>query len=219
MKLLFLDKNCLAFIVAAAFFIMSSAVCFAHTKEVMSDSELSNVEGQALFDIINSSNINGSQNVIHIDLGIDWQVYAHFDSLKMGYYTNASGNTGWDVDITNGTLGSSATTPLTFSGFFLEVGFDNINNPVTRQLNYVDFGTESASGIVTGTINSVNGLMASNASTGNTGVVSRMAGTGSTQTITLNNEELSFLITTKYNYLSTSNLSGIFIKMPSNSGT
>ena len=116
-------------------------------------------------------------------------------------------------------LGSSATTPLTFSGFFLEVGFDNINNPVTRQLNYVDFGTESASGIVTGTINSVNGLMASNASTGNTGVVSRMAGTGSTQTITLNNEELSFLITTKYNYSSSSNLSGIFIKMPSNSGT
>jgi len=218
-KLLFPDKKFLAFLAAAAFFIMSSPVCFAPTKEVMSDLELSNVEGQALINVVESSNVNGSTDVIRVNMGIDWTVQAYVGSMKLGNYDNGNGKgLGWDENITNLFLGSvDRSSSLVLSGLYLEVGFDNLSNDATRKLNYIELGTNSATGSVTGTMNTVSALMASNGGS-NTGVVTRLAD-GTTKTITFNNESLSLLFTTKYNYLSSSNLSGIFIKMPGNTGT
>ncbi|MGD0168648.1 MAG: hypothetical protein ABSE54_02885 [Smithella sp.] len=216
-KLLFPDKKFLAFLVAVAFFIMSSPVCFAPTKEVMSDLELSNVEGQALINVVESSNVNGSTDVIRVNMGIDLNLQAYVGSMKLGYYNNGT-STDWDENITNLFLGSvDRSSSLVLSGLYLEVGFDNLGNDATRKLNYIEFGTNSATGSVTGTMNTVSSLMAGNGGS-NTGVVTRLAD-GSTKTITFNNESLSFLFTSKFNYSTSSNLSGIFIKMPSNTGT
>ena len=218
-KLFFPEKKFLAFLVAAAFFIMSSPVCFAPTKEVMSDLELSNVEGQALINIVESSNVNGSTDVIRVNMGIDLNLQAYIGSMKLGYYDNGDGKgLNWDENITNLFLGSvDRSSSLVLSGIYLEVGFNNLSNDATRKLNYIEFGTNSATGSVTGTMNTVNALMASNGGSNN-GVVTRLAD-GTTKTITFNNESLSFLFTSKYNYSGSSPLSGIFIKMPSNTGT
>jgi len=218
-KLLFPDKRFLAFLVAVAFFIMSSPVCFAPTKEVMSDLELSNVEGQALINVVESSNVNGSTDVIRVNMGIDWTVQAYVGSMKLGNYDNGNGKgLGWDENITNLFLGSvDRSSSLVLSGLYLEVGFDNLSNDATRKLNYIELGTNSATGSVTGTMNTVSALMASNGGS-NTGVVTRLAN-GSTETVTFNNETLSLLFASKYNYSTSSNLSGIFIKMPGNTGT
>jgi hypothetical protein len=212
-KLFFPEKKFLAFLVAAAFFIMSSPVCFAPTKEVMSDLELSNVEGQALINVVESSNVNGSTDVIRVNMGIDLNLQAYVGSMKLGNYNN-----GWDENITNLFLGSvDRSSSLVLSGLYLEVGFDNLSNDATRKLNYIEFGTNSATGSVTGTMNTISALTAGNGGS-NTGVVTRLAD-GTTKTITFNNESLSFLFTSKYNYSTSSNLSGIFIKMPGNTGT
>jgi len=217
-KLLFPDKKFLAFLAAAAFFIMSSPVCFAPTKEVMSDLELSNVEGQALINVVESSNVNGSTDVIRVNMGIDWTLQAYVGSVKLGYYNNGK-TTDWDENITNLFLGSvDRSSSLILSGLYLEVGFDNLSNDATRKLNYIELGTNSATGSVTGTMNTVSALMAAGNGGSNNGVVTRLAD-GSTKTITFNDETLSLLFTSKYNYSTSSNLSGIFIKMPSNTGT
>jgi hypothetical protein len=217
-KLLFPDKKILAFLVAVAFFIMSSPVCYAPTKEIMSDLELSNVEGQALINVVESSNVNGSTDVIRVNMGIDINIQAYVGSMKLGYYNNGT-STGWDEDITNLFLGSvDRSSSLVFSGLYLEVGFDNLSNDATRKLNYIEFGTDSATGSVKGTMNTVSALMAASNGGANTGVVTRMPD-GTTKTITFNDESLSFLFASKYNYSTSSNLSGIFIKMPGNTGT
>jgi len=212
-KLFFPEKKFLAFLVAAAFFIMSSPVCFAPTKEVMSDLELSNVEGQALINVVESSNVNGSTDVIRVNMGIDLNLQAYVGSMKLGNYNN-----GWDENITNLFLGSvDRSSSLVLSGLYLEVGFNNLSDDAKRKLNYIEFGTNSATGSVTGTMNTISALTAGNGGS-NTGVVTRLAD-GTTKTITFNNESLSFLFTSKYNYSTSSNLSGIFIKMPGNTGT
>lgn len=218
-KLLFPDEKFLAFLVAVVFFIMSSPVCFAPTKEVMSDLELSNVEGQALINVVQYSNVNGSTDVIRVNMGIDMNLQAYVGSMKLGNYDKGDGKgLGWDENITNLFLGSvDRSSSLVLSGIYLEVGFNNLSNDATRKLNYIELGTNSATGSVTGTMNTISALMAGNGGS-NTGVVTRLAD-GSTKTITFNNESLSFLFTSKYNYSTSSNLSGIFIKMPGNTGT
>jgi len=50
------------------------------------------------------------------------------------------------------------TSPLKWQGLFVDFGFDNISNNATRTLNYIEIGTMSASGMVRGTINTINGM-------------------------------------------------------------
>jgi hypothetical protein len=186
----------------------------------MSDLELSNVEGQALINVVESSNVNGvngSTDVIRVNMGIDLNLQAYVGSMKLGNYNNGT-STGWDENITNLFLGSvDRSSSLVLSGLYLEVGFNNLCDDAKRKLNYIEFGTNSATGSVTGTMNTISALTAGNGGS-NTGVVTRLAD-GTTKTITFNNESLSFLFTSKYNYSTSSNLSGIFIKMPGNTGT
>ena len=195
------------------FFFISSSVSFAPTR-LMSDSELSNVEGQALFQISNLGNTGtGSANVIKIDLGIDLNMFAHMDSFRMGHYDNGS-ETGWDVDTTNYYWGSSdlTSTPLVFHGMFLELGFDNITT-ATRTLNYLDIGTSSASGTILGSLNTLNGMVATSGTGQNGGVLLRQTASA-TRTVSFNNWMLSFVFATKYNYHSSTGLHGIFVKIP-----
>ena len=202
-------------------FAKTKAINFAE-KQMMSDEELSNTNAQAFFSLTQNSNQYGSQNVITLNLGARVDVLAHLDSFKIGYWNN--GGWGWDYNATNFYFGgsnqdsSASAVPLVLKGLFLQVGFDNISSPTQRKLNYIDFGTMSASGPATGSFRMLNAL-ASNAGTGqNNGVIIRSTAAGR-QAITFADEPVSFLFAAKYSYTdnggnTTNNLRGFFQKIP-----
>lgn len=237
-KLLPPNKIFSVLLTAAIFFFILSSVSFAPTKpekKLMSDSELSSIEGQSLFTIseYGSSYGTGSANVIHMDLGIDMEIMAHVDSMKMGYYTNQAvgggggGDTGWDNDLTSVTLGgiTHTTTPLKLSGLFLELGFgDNgttstyISSNATRKLNYIDVGSHNVNGQLSASLNTVTGLFTDYGTGQNAGVLLRQTASG-TRTLHFTNELLSVVFASKYRYVNSSggvtdNLRGIFQKIP-----
>ena len=230
---LFFKIFCALFAVTL-FVAFSSSTGYAPTR--MSDSELSEIEGQAFFkiehfpassefwDVVDPSGApvgrkynTGSQNVIRISMGIDVEAHAFIESQKMGYY-----NGGWDQDHTNFWVGDRSSTgdggPLRLNGLYIDLGYDNIGNAANRTLNYVEIGSMRVTGNVTQTINSINGLIA--AGTGaNNGVMLRQTASG-TRVVNFNNEIMSFVFASKYNYESNVDstntvVSGIFLKIPS----
>jgi hypothetical protein len=239
-KLLLLSRGLFVLLTALILLFVSSSTSFAPTKiiddskfdktksinfvekKIMSDDELSATNAQAFFSIAQTSNQYGSQNVITVNLGVRVDVLAHIDSFKIGYWDN--GGNGWDYDITNFYFGgsnqytSASAVPLVLKGLFLQVGFDNISSSTDRRLNYIDFGTMSASGSITGSLNQLNAMLTT-ASTGqNNGVMIRQT-LGARQTITFTNDRMSFLFASKYNYTdenghTTTNLRGFFQKIP-----
>jgi hypothetical protein len=239
-KLLLLSRGLFVLLTALILLFVSSSTSFAPTKiiddskfektksinfvekKIMSDDELSATNAQAFLSITQTSNQYGSQNVITVNLGARVDVIAHVDSFKIGYWDNSG--YGWDYDVTNFYFGgsnqytSASAVPLVLKGLFLQVGFDNISSSTDRRLNYIDFGTMSASGSVTGTFNMLNAL-ATNAGTGqNNGVLIRQTLAGR-QTITFANEPMSFLFASKYSYTdnggyTTTGLRGFFQKIP-----
>jgi hypothetical protein len=223
-KLIFSDKTLLTLLACAVLFFIFSSNSFAPTK-AMSDSDLSEVSAQALFQITQYSGTSafgyntGSANVVRLSLNIDMEIMAHITSFKMGYYDNGT-TTGWDQDVTNYFWGSvnHTTSTLLLHGLFADFGFDNIGNNATRTLNYIEVGSMDTTGQVTGTINTLNGLV-SNLGTGqNNGVLIRTTASG-TRTIHFSHEVLSFIFATKYRYVdnggnATSGLSGIWTKIP-----
>jgi len=224
MKLLSPNKIFLVLLAAVALFFILSSVSFAPTKiakKSMTDSELSSLEGQALFSISQYSGLNtwgtGSSNVIHINLGIDVEIMGYMTSSKMGYWNNGLGS-GWDLDTTNYYYGSTtrSSSPLIWHGLYLEFGFDNISTSATRVLNYIEFGTMHATGQVSGVIGTITGLM-SNVGTGqNSGVMLRQ--TASSHQVThFTDEVLGFVFASKYRYDTygyNCDLKGIFQKLP-----
>jgi hypothetical protein len=228
-KFLFPRKIIIVPFVVMAFLFVSSSISFAPTKlsaknpdklrsyDVMNDQELSDVNAQSFFQLTQYSNTRGSQNVIRLNLGVNMVTNAHIESLKMGYYDNGS-HTGWDIDVVNYFWGGndySAGVPsssLVWNGIYLELGFDNISNNSTRALNYLDFGTEHATGQVTGTINMVNLLAAGGTGTNN-GVSFRQTASG-TRILNFTDDPLSFVFAVKYTYSGSTNLRGIFQRTP-----
>ena len=237
-------KLFLAFFAVALFFFLTSSVGYAPTR--MSDSELSEIEGQAFFkiehfpassefwDVVDPSGApvgrkynTGSQNVIRISMGIDVEASAFIESQKMGYHMGQEGDNlfdswGWDQDHTNFWIGDRSDTgsgaPLKLNGLYIDLGYDYIGNAANRTLNYVEIGSMRVTGNVTQTINSINGLIA--AGTGaNNGVMLRQTASG-TRVVNFNNEIMSFVFASKYNYESNVDstntvVSGIFLKIPS----
>ena len=225
-----------AFFAVALFFFLTSSVGYAPTR--MSDSELSEIEGQAFFKIehfpggtdfwpvvdqngdqIGTRGYNtGSQNVIRISMGIDVEAHAFIESQKMGYY-----NGGWDQDHTNFWVGDRSATgdgsPLVLNGLYVDLGYDNIADDATRTLNYVEIGSMRVTGNVTQTINSINGLVAGGTGQNN-GILLRQTASGQ-RVVNFNNEIFAFVFASKYDYESAVNtdnvatVSGIFLKIPS----
>jgi hypothetical protein len=224
MKLLSPNKIILVLLTAVALFFILSSVSFAPTKAAkksMTDSELSSIEGQSLFSISQFSSLStygtGSSNVVHINLGIDVEIFGYITSSKMGYWDNGTWN-GWDLDTTDYYYGETdrSSSPLIWHGIYLEFGFDNISSSTDRVLNYIEFGTQHATGKVSGVIGTITGLM-SNAGTGtNQGVMLRQ--TASNHQVThFTDEVLGFVFASKYRYDTYeyfSDLKGIFQKLP-----
>lgn len=224
---LFSFYGTLAVLLAGLIILFSFSTSFAPTK--MSDSELSDVEAQSLLSVIHytgsaavdfrtDSYWTGSQDVIRIKLGLDIEVSGHVRNQKLGYYTNSTGRTGWDQDTTNQFIGTpDRSTPLSFKGMYLDLGFDNFTTPSTRKLNYVEIGTMTCSGQVTGSVNTTSSLLVGGTGTNN-GVLLRQTATGRA-TFFWNSTLLSFVFATKYSYQAAGdtrvdNLEGIFQKLP-----
>ncbi|MBN1363423.1 MAG: hypothetical protein JW976_01325 [Syntrophaceae bacterium] len=228
----FYPFNVVVVLLVCVTILFSFSKSYAPTK--MSDAELSDIEGQAIFSInyysassavpfgsdFSGTAYNfwtGSQSVVRLMLGIDAELNGHFQSFKMGYY-----NGGWDQDTTNYFWGTTnRATPLKWTGVFVDFGFDNYSNSGTRQLNYIELGTISASGHIEGTICTINGLVYGGTGT-NEGVMLRQTAAGF-RSINFNNEVMSFVFAAKYRYQTpsggggvggTNNLQGIFIKIP-----
>ena len=233
---LFSSFNMLVVLLAGVMILFSSSTSFAPTK--MSDADLSDVEAQALISITHytgGSNIpfgtmsyaTGSEDTIRLMLGLDAELSGHVRSFKAGYYygqvtPSLLGATqfanGWDEDMTNWFFGTSdRATTLKWTGVFIDFGFDSFTSNSSRVLNYVELGTLSASGQITESINTINGLLAGGTG-GNNGVFLRQTAAG-TRIVNFNNDVMSFVFATKYSYTAvggaTTGLSGIFIKIPS----
>jgi hypothetical protein len=220
---LFSSFNMLVVLLAGLMILFSSSTSFAPTK--MSDADLSDVEAQALISIqrfTGSTAVNfgtfshttGSQDTIRLMLGLNFGLSGHIRNFKMGWYGG-----GWDLDSTNWFFGTTdRNTMLQWTGVFLDFGFDSYTSNASRHLNYIEMGTMSASGQITETINTLNSMVAGGTGS-NEGVLLRATASG-TRIVNFNNEFMSFVFATKYSYASpagagsTSNLSGIFIKIP-----
>lgn len=218
----------LVVLLTSAIVLFSFSTSFAPTK--MSDAELSDVEAQSLLSIINYTNSaavdfrgdsywTGSQDVIRIKLGLDLDINAHMQSLKMGYYNNATGVTGWDQDTSNFFWGTTdRQTPLRFTGIYIDFGFDNLTNDASRRLNYIELGTMTASGQVTGSLNTTTSFIY-NGTGQNEGVLMRQTASGR-RIITFPNTLQAFVFATRYRYDSAGddatgpNMEGIFQKLP-----
>lgn len=219
-KLFFLNKIFLVLLTAMVFFFISSSVSFAPTKpakKVMSDSELSNIDGQTLFSITQFSG-NGSSNVIQINLGIDVNIFSYQSNNKMGYWNNGS-STGWDLDTQNFYYGSTdgSTSPLILNGVYIEFGFDNITSSGGRTLNYIEFGSKHVYGNVSGTMSTVNGLFNNQGTGQNSGILARQTAAGY-QVLHFNNDLMGFIFASKYVYTDpegdVSTVKGIFNLIP-----
>lgn len=222
-------KMFVALMTGSLMILLSSSTGFAPTK--LTDSELSEIDSQAVFRITHytgSSAIpfgtfsypTGSTDTIRLQLALDLEMSAHFRSFKMGYYDG-----GWDQDLTGyywGTrtaAGGIVENPLRWSGLFIDFGFDNLADNSTRVLNYLEVGTPSATGQITGTMESINTLALSG--TGSNQGVALRATAGGRRVINFNNSAMSFVFATKYSFTSrehtnnpSTGLSGIFVKVP-----
>jgi hypothetical protein len=222
-------KIFLALFAGAGIVFLFASVSFAPTKPTkMSDSDLSNINGQSSFFSITQYtnttltpwNGTGSQNIIRLSLGLTNLMNAHMKSFKMGYWRG-----GWDQDTTNYFWGGfdHSSSPMTWTGIFVDIGFDNLTNNATRQLNYVEIGTLSASGRISGSLNTVSSFISNQGTGQNNGILNRQTGSGF-RTIHFNNEVMSFIFATKYNYIDNAghrsgDMQGIWVKIPSmNSG-
>ncbi|MCX5848818.1 MAG: hypothetical protein NTW65_05170 [Deltaproteobacteria bacterium] len=240
-KFFFPHKIILVLLAVAAVFLVLPASVSAPTKlpaKVLSDQELSEVSAQSFFTLTEldgtagcpgTSCRGGSPNVIRLDLGVNLVMNAHVESFKMGYYDNgATGigmdSDGWDMDVVNYFWGGNdytsgiPATPLAWNGVFLEFGFDNITSNTNRVLNYIELGTAHATGQITGSILTMNGMFASAGTGQNGGVLLRQTAAG-VRTIDFSDEILTFVFASKYSYHSSTGLRGIFNKIPNYSAT
>ena len=96
-------------------------------------------------------------NIVNINFtGVTLSTWTEIQSMKMGYYLK--GTTAWDNDWTTVSLGTQSTD-LVAQGLYIKAGFSNINNPATRQLEYVNIGTTSLTGTVSANFNSLSGTI------------------------------------------------------------
>lgn len=225
-RTLFFQKSVLSLLVGILTVLFTSSSCFAPTR--LSDKELSDIDSQAIFAIeyytgtgtaipfgTSYAYNTGSQTVLRLRLGLDLEMNAFIRSFKLGYYSG-----GWDQDVSPYYFGTTnRATPLVWRDAYIDFGFDNFLVASSKTLNYIEVGTPSATGQVSGTLIEVNALQLTGTGT-NSGVMLRGTA-GGARTISFAGGNMAFIFATKYRYVSrqhtgspTSNLSGIFVKIP-----
>ena len=136
------------------FFTVLLIICAGTVSAEMScltDSQLSEITGTGIIAF------NLADNLARIDAGFDMGTYMQIDSMKLGYYDDGV-STGWDQDWTDVTFGTD-TDELKIKGIYVETAYADINNSASRDLTSIKVGTTSATGSITGLLNSFSGLV------------------------------------------------------------
>jgi hypothetical protein len=132
---------------------------FARGMSMMSDKELSDVNGQAGFSKFTLTPRPDSKYQVRADLDIQVQLWAHIDVMKMGYYYY-DGQTGvdvpllgwsaglgtgynWDIDWAGLDFGTEGA-PLTLNGLVIRADFQEING--NKILNRFILGSDDVEG-------------------------------------------------------------------------
>jgi len=144
----------------------------------MSDEELSEVTAAGF------SSFTLEDGVARALFNLEVSTFTEIDSLKMGYYLK-DGETKWDEDWTNVSLGS-AEEDLVCKGVFIEASFTNITQS-NRTLDSIRIGTPDMTGDITATFNSFTGAIYNNY--GTTLVLEGQRDDLGTRTITSTNSE------------------------------
>ena len=139
------------FLIVSALIMLFPAASFAKMA-VLADKELAGIVAYGF------SSFTLVDGVARADIDINAWTYTEIDSLKLGYYDDGT-TTGWDEDWTDVRIGSD-TEDLAVSDLYIEAVFENIDDPGTRSLKSVKFGTADMTGSITGAFNSFSGDIA-----------------------------------------------------------
>jgi hypothetical protein len=128
----------------------------------LSDGELSQVHGQALLDLTNTS-LNGL-DFTRITLGADIQLSANLGKLRLGEYAYAPRNaSGADIDIPvlrfGRSDGSDAQRTVSVSDPYIEFVYRNVGNTATREVLGMRLGFGAISGDLGVQMNAVSGSL------------------------------------------------------------
>jgi len=128
-----------AALLAVAFLLLAAGPnpASADLKE-MSDNELADITGHGFSQFIHSG------DMVRADFDVLAKTYTDIATLKMGYWDNGSGQ-GWDQNWTGVQLGSAAQD-IVLRGFYIEASFNNLSDPVNRQLKSLFIGFNHVSG-------------------------------------------------------------------------
>ena len=137
--------------------IVPPSLCHAGMNE-LSDGEMAAIYAQGFSEFTLTTLTDGG-GVATLDFkGVTLSTWTTIDSMKMGYYAKSGSTLPWDNDWTTVSLGTSGTD-LVAKGLYIEAGFSNINDPATRQLNYLHIGTTNLTGTITANFNSFIGTI------------------------------------------------------------
>ncbi|HJV62541.1 MAG TPA: hypothetical protein VJ743_16465 [Albitalea sp.] len=158
-------RTALAACLAAAFTGLG-ATAHAQGLRPMSDTELSEVSGQALLNLTNTS-LNGL-DFTRITLGADITLSANLSNVRLGEYSYAARNgTGADIDI--GLLrfgrsdGTEAQRLVNISDPYFEFVYKNSADPATREVVGMRLGFGSIQGDLGVQLNAISGSLLINA--------------------------------------------------------
>ncbi|MBF0449500.1 MAG: hypothetical protein HQK75_02255 [Candidatus Magnetomorum sp.] len=132
---------------------------FARGMSMMSDTELSDVNGQAGFSKFTLTPRPDNKYQVRADLDIEVQLWAHIDVMRMGYYYY-DGQTGvdvpllgwsaglgsgynWDIDFAGVDLGTESE-PLQMNGLVIRADFQEVNG--NKILNRFILGSDKVVG-------------------------------------------------------------------------
>ncbi|MCF8026610.1 MAG: hypothetical protein K9K82_14130 [Desulfobacteraceae bacterium] len=124
--------------------------CRAEMAE-MSNAQMAEIHGHG------ATNLYIEGNSVRLFLDVHMETYGEIDSAKAGYYEK-NGQTGWDMDWNNLTLGQSMDKPLVTDGLVFRVAFDDINAS-NKQLERFFIGTNNMSGQISGDFTTTSGAV------------------------------------------------------------
>ena len=160
------SRRVLAAVLAAAF--AASAPLRAETQ-ALADEQLSEVWGQALLSLTNTS-LDGL-DFTRITLGADVKLSANYTNVRLGEYSYTARNaTGADIDI--GVLrfgrsdGTEAQRTVAITDPYLEFVYKNVGNASTREVVGMRFGVGGIQGDLGVQLNAISGSLRVDAGTG-----------------------------------------------------
>lgn len=144
---MFFKSHRILFLLLVAVCLMCYPAPASSAMKVLSDSALSEITGFGYSDFTLFHDDVTGYDIARIDLNQSVSTFTEIDSMKLGYYDNGTG-LGWDQNWTNVSVGTAAQD-LFMNGLFFRAEFENINDPVNRQLKSLTVGFTDVTGDLT----------------------------------------------------------------------